>query len=78
MHSPRTARIVELAEQLTALAPLEPRAVRLARRAHDMARRDLAACEDRGDAPGIVDAMRYRVQRTADLIEQRRAQTVTG
>jgi hypothetical protein len=73
---PRTDRIAALAEQLTALAPLEPRAVRLARRAHDAARRDLRASIARRAEQRIVDAARYRVQRTADLLEQRWAQAI--
>jgi hypothetical protein len=73
---PRTDRIAALAEQLTALQPLEPAAVRLARRAHEHARRDLRASIARRAEQRIVDAARYRVQRTADLLDQRWAQAL--
>jgi hypothetical protein len=73
---PRTDRIATLAEQLTALQPLEPRTVRLARRAHDAARRDLRASIARRDPERIVSAMRYRAERTADLLHQRWAQAL--
>jgi hypothetical protein len=73
---PRTDRIATLAEQLTALQPLEPAAVRLARRAHEHARRDLRASIARRDPERIVSAMRYRAERTADLLQRRWAQAL--
>ena len=71
MTDPRTDRIATIAARLHALTPLEPVGVRLARRALQNAQRDLHDQLRRG-APGpIVDATRYRVQRTHDLLEAR-------
>jgi hypothetical protein len=68
---PRTDRITELAEALHALPPLEPRPVRLARRAVAAAQADLAAVVAHGSDARIVDAMRYRVERARDLVDER-------
>ncbi|MFL5913913.1 MAG: hypothetical protein ACJ768_25535 [Gaiellaceae bacterium] len=76
MTDPRTDRIADLAAALTALPPVEPLPVRLARRAHQAARADLAAQLAAGAPQRIVDALRYRVERTADLLDQRWAQTL--
>jgi hypothetical protein len=68
---PRTDRIADLAAALHTLQPLEPLAVRHARRAHDHARRDLEQQLRLGAPARILDALRYRVERTADLLTER-------
>lgn len=78
MTDPRTARIASIAEQLQALEPFEPLAVRDARRAHERAVAELAQQERLGAPARIVDAIRYRVARTADLIEHRQRQALVG
>jgi hypothetical protein len=75
MTCPRTDRIADLAAALDQLPAVEPLAVRHARRAHDHARRDLEQQLRLGAPARIVDALRYRVERTADLLAERWQQT---
>jgi hypothetical protein len=70
MSDPRTDRIAALAARLDALQPLEPVAVRLARRTLCRAQEELHGHLARGASQHIVDACRYRVQRAHDALEQ--------
>jgi hypothetical protein len=71
MSDPRTDRIAAIAARLEALAPLEPLAVRLARRAHELARVQLHERQAAAAPHEQVEALRYRVLRTHDVLEQR-------
>lgn len=71
MTCPRTTRIADLAAALDRLPAVEPLAVRHARRAHHAARADLEQQLRLGAPQRIVDALRYRVERTGDLLAQR-------
>jgi histone acetyltransferase (RNA polymerase elongator complex component) len=62
---PRTTRIADLCERMTAL---EPPAVRVARVRYDIARRDLAGLVRRGGPARIVQAYRYRADRAHDAL----------
>lgn len=67
MTDPRVDRIAALAETMTAL---EPPAVRVARVRYTCARRDLATLLRHGSPSRLVQAARYRVDRSqAQLVE---------
>lgn len=65
MPDPRTERIAELAEQLTAL---DPPAVRIARQRVERARADLHGLLRGRAAAHVVDAHRYRLERARDAL----------
>jgi len=76
MTHPRTDRIAALAATLQALPPVEPVGVRHARRAHELAVAELEQQQRLGAPARIVDAIRYRVARTAELVETRQRQAL--